>query len=184
MMCTPTQDVWQPAGCVSCELVCVCVSLVRVVIICLASTHTALVSSPSLTVLHLPTSGTLASCSCYLQLDAAISWRCGLGRWSVLLRICSRPECTDRPCYVNTRPRSIVRRPQTSRISVSCPSQVAPEGATNVLRITNLSSASTFGRSGCASQGALRPTYYAHAFRIRVRSGGRRGLRLTHYAYA
>ena len=44
-----------PAGCVSCELVCVCVSLVRVVIICPASTHTALVSSPSLTVLHLPT---------------------------------------------------------------------------------------------------------------------------------
>ena len=41
--------------CVSCELVCVCVSLVRVVIICLASTHTALVSSPRLTVLHLPT---------------------------------------------------------------------------------------------------------------------------------
>ena len=55
MMCTPTQDVWQPAGCVSRELVCVCVSLVRVVIICLASTHTALVSSPSLTVLHLTT---------------------------------------------------------------------------------------------------------------------------------
>ena len=55
VMCTPTQDVWQPAGCVSRELVCVCVSLVRVVIICLASTHTALVSSPSLTVLHLPT---------------------------------------------------------------------------------------------------------------------------------
>ena len=54
-MCTPTQGVWQPAGCVSCELVCVCVSLVRAVIICLASTHTALVSSPSLTVLHLPT---------------------------------------------------------------------------------------------------------------------------------
>merc|ERR1739848_651006 len=44
-----------PAGCVSCELVCVCVSLVRVVIICLASTHTALVSSPSLAVLHPPT---------------------------------------------------------------------------------------------------------------------------------
>ena len=54
-MCTPTQGVWQPAGCVSCELVCVCVSLVRVVIICLASTHTALVSSPSLAVLHLST---------------------------------------------------------------------------------------------------------------------------------
>ena len=54
-MCTPTQGVWQPAGCVSCELVCVCVSLVRVVIICLASTHTALVSSPSLAVLHLTT---------------------------------------------------------------------------------------------------------------------------------
>ena len=32
----------------------VCVSLERVVIICPASTHTALVSSPSLTVLHLP----------------------------------------------------------------------------------------------------------------------------------
>jgi len=32
----------QPAGCVSCELVCVCVSLVRVVIICPASTHTAI----------------------------------------------------------------------------------------------------------------------------------------------
>ena len=43
------------AGCVSCEPVCVCVSLVRVVIICLASTHTALVSSPSLAVLHLST---------------------------------------------------------------------------------------------------------------------------------
>ena len=41
--------------CVSCELVCVCVSLVRVVIICPASTHTALVSSPSLAVLHLST---------------------------------------------------------------------------------------------------------------------------------
>jgi len=40
---------------VSCELVCVCVSLVRVVIICPASTHTALVSSPSLAVLHLST---------------------------------------------------------------------------------------------------------------------------------
>ena len=53
MMCTPTQGVWQPAGCVYCELVCVCVSLVRVVIICPASTHTALVSSPSLTVLRL-----------------------------------------------------------------------------------------------------------------------------------
>ena len=38
-MCTPTQGVWQPAGCVSCEPVCVCVSLVRVVIICPASTH-------------------------------------------------------------------------------------------------------------------------------------------------
>ena len=37
------------------ELVCVCVSLVRVAIICPASTHTASVSSPSLTVLHLPT---------------------------------------------------------------------------------------------------------------------------------
>ena len=33
----------------------VAVSLVRVVIICLASTHTALVSSPSLTVVHLST---------------------------------------------------------------------------------------------------------------------------------
>ena len=54
-MCTPTQGVWQPAGCVSCEPACVCVSLVRVVIICLASTHTALVSSPSLAVLHLST---------------------------------------------------------------------------------------------------------------------------------
>ena len=31
-MCSPTQGVWQPAGCVSCEPVCVCVSLVRVVI--------------------------------------------------------------------------------------------------------------------------------------------------------
>ena len=65
-MCTPTQGVWQPAGCVSCELVCVCVSFVRVVIICPASTHTALVSSPSLTVVHLST---------YIQvgLDAAVS---------------------------------------------------------------------------------------------------------------
>ena len=39
----------------SLEPVCVCVSLMRVVIICLASTHTALVSSPSLAVLHLST---------------------------------------------------------------------------------------------------------------------------------
>ena len=39
----------------TCELVCVCVSFVRVVIICPASTHTALVSSPSLTVVHLST---------------------------------------------------------------------------------------------------------------------------------
>jgi len=38
-MCTPTQGVWQPAGCVSCEPVCVCVSLVRAVIICPASTQ-------------------------------------------------------------------------------------------------------------------------------------------------
>jgi len=52
-MCTPTPGVWQPAGCVSCELVCVCavVGVVRVVIICLASTHT----SPSPAVLHLST---------------------------------------------------------------------------------------------------------------------------------
>ena len=49
------QGVCQPAGCVSCEPVCVFVSLVRVVIICPASTHTALVSSPSLTVVHLST---------------------------------------------------------------------------------------------------------------------------------
>ena len=34
---------------------CLCVALERVVIICLASTHTALVTSPSLAVLHLPT---------------------------------------------------------------------------------------------------------------------------------
>jgi len=33
--------VYTPAGCVSCEPVCVCVSLVRAVIICPASTHTA-----------------------------------------------------------------------------------------------------------------------------------------------
>ena len=37
------------------SLFCVCVSLLRAVIICLASTHTALVSSPSLTVVHLST---------------------------------------------------------------------------------------------------------------------------------
>ena len=66
-MCTPTQGVWQPAGCVSCELVCVCVSLVRVVIICPASTHTALVSSPSLAVLHLTT---------YLPTYRVRDWHC------------------------------------------------------------------------------------------------------------
>ena len=56
-MCTPTQHRVcgsQLAVCLV-SLFCVCVSLVRVVIICLASTHTASVSSPSLTVLHLPT---------------------------------------------------------------------------------------------------------------------------------
>ena len=54
--------VYANSGCVAAtlavclvELVCVCVLLVRVVIICLASTHTALVSSPSLAVLHLST---------------------------------------------------------------------------------------------------------------------------------
>ena len=36
-------------------------SLARVVVFCLASTHTALVSSPSLTVLHLPTQNTKIS---------------------------------------------------------------------------------------------------------------------------
>ena len=70
-MCTPTQGVWQPAGCVSCELVCVCVSLVRVVIICLASTHTALVSSPSLAVLHLSTY--LLVCVCVWVHDLVVS---------------------------------------------------------------------------------------------------------------
>ena len=69
-MCAPTQGVWQPAGCVSCELVCVCVSLVRVVIICLASTHTALVSSPSLAVLHLSTYlPTFLAVPCWRLLD-------------------------------------------------------------------------------------------------------------------
>ena len=66
-MCTPTQGVWQPAGCVSCEPVCVCVSLVRVVIICPASTHTALVSSPSLTVVHLST---------YTTSECLVLWFC------------------------------------------------------------------------------------------------------------
>jgi len=54
--------VYTNSGCVAaswlCVLflrLCVCVSLVRVVIICPASTHTALVSSPSLAVLHLST---------------------------------------------------------------------------------------------------------------------------------
>ena len=42
--------------CVLCACLCLCVaSHVRVVIICPASTHTALVSSPSLAVLHLST---------------------------------------------------------------------------------------------------------------------------------
>ena len=53
-MCTSLRVCGSQPGCVSCELVCVCVSLERVVIICLASIHTALMSSPSLTVLHLP----------------------------------------------------------------------------------------------------------------------------------
>ena len=52
----PTLSSAQVLKCVFlCEPVCVCVSLVRVVIICPASTHTALVSSPSLTVVHLST---------------------------------------------------------------------------------------------------------------------------------
>ena len=70
VMCTPTQDVWQPAGCVSCELVCVCVSFVRVVIICPASTHTALVSSPSLTVVRL--SAHIHTCVCDLVVSPAM----------------------------------------------------------------------------------------------------------------
>ncbi len=79
-MCTPTQGVWQPAGCVSCELVCVCVSFVRVVIICPASTHTALVSSPSLAVLHLST---------YLVLDGYPLAALGSEDWCVFhVRTC------------------------------------------------------------------------------------------------
>jgi len=58
-MCTPTQGVWPVCGsqlavCLVSLFVSVCRSCV-VVIICPASTHTALVSSPTLTVLHLPT---------------------------------------------------------------------------------------------------------------------------------
>ena len=45
----------QRAVCLVSLFVSLFVSLVRVVIICLASTHTALVSSPSLTVVHLST---------------------------------------------------------------------------------------------------------------------------------
>ena len=59
----------------SCEPVCVCVSLVRVVIICLASTYTALVSSPSLAVLHLSTT--------YLPTVYA---------YGTVLRVCTRFE--------------------------------------------------------------------------------------------
>ena len=72
-MCTPTQGVWQPAGCVSCEPDCVCVSLVRVVIICPASTHTALVSSPSLAVLHLTTYLPMSVCVCVCVCESAVA---------------------------------------------------------------------------------------------------------------
>ena len=57
-----TQGVWQSAGCVSCEPVCVCVSLVRAVIICPASTRTALVSSPPVT-----RSPSVLSCDCVYE---------------------------------------------------------------------------------------------------------------------
>jgi len=80
--------VWQPTGCVSCEPVCVCVSLVCVVIICPASTHTALVSSPSLAVLHLPIPTYLGLGLCspqpgtnrlanWVRFLAPRSWACG-----------------------------------------------------------------------------------------------------------
>ena len=94
-MCTPTQGVWQPAGCVSCELVCVSVSLVRVVIICLASTHTALVSSPGLAVLHLSTqpnlrlnhraAPTLAQCNRGCSLGRLISTTCTWPWWATAI---------------------------------------------------------------------------------------------------
>ena len=97
-MCTPTQGVWQPAGCVSCEPVCVCVSLVRVVIICLASTHTALVSSPSLAVLDLSTY--LPSCLEVLEVD--ILWprwvaRIGVTRSTQACFLAADRQCAELP---------------------------------------------------------------------------------------
>ena len=100
-MCTPTQGVWQPAGCVSCELVCVCVSLVRVVIICPASTHTALVSSPSLAVLHLTTylpSLVDLCCLCLTQICAFGAY-CSLSVQSQRQRPCL--ESVSQCCYVS-----------------------------------------------------------------------------------
>ena len=77
-------------GCVSCELVCVCVSLARVVIFCLASTHTALVSS--LTVLHLPTYPPALACLCMCMCACACACACAPYRASVQSeRACSFP---------------------------------------------------------------------------------------------
>ena len=107
-MCKPTQGVWQPAGCVSCELVCVCVSLVRVVIICLASTHTALVSSPSLAVLHLPTyihksvKSSLTRGPLFSRFEVDILWprwvaRIGVTRATEACFLTADRQCTELP---------------------------------------------------------------------------------------
>ena len=92
-MCTPTQGVWQPAGCVSCELVCVCVARAcrHQSSVSLASTHTALVgvqsesdcSSPSYTYIHtrvgewVRVGGTSLALSLMAALCASLDWQRG-----------------------------------------------------------------------------------------------------------
>ena len=98
------------SGCVAAQLavylvsVCVCVSLERVVVICPASTHTALVSSPSLTVLFtfLPT---------YLQ----------------VLEPCTLTRDVPRALGVGgERPGG--RGPECSVVAVRCCSRAQPSG--------------------------------------------------------
>ena len=103
-------------------------------------------------------------------------------RSSVLLRICSRPECTDRPCYVNTRPRSIVRRPDGAYFGV-VPEPSGALGSYKCLAYYESVFCIHLRPIGVCLSRRATPHVLRTRIPDRVRSGGRRGLRLTYYAY-
>ena len=105
---------------------------------------------------------------------ARAKWRLRELQMSCVLRICLlHPPSADRGVPLKAR-----YAPRTTHTHSGSSEKWWPTGVTpHALRIR-------FTHSHAQGVGeGLRTTYYAHAFRIRVRSGGRRGLRLTYYAY-